>query len=90
VGLSFDLDLGPLAEQLRAELLAELRTELHREARRWPGWLDLRGASAYTTVPVSTLRKAIARRELAVSQSGPGGRVYVAREQLDRWMRGER
>ena len=89
--MNFAVDLTDLVARiksdLRAELLAELRTDLDREA--WPGWMDVPTAAKYLGISVERVRKLVAHREIPFSQAGRGCRVFFERVELDRWMRNQ-
>jgi hypothetical protein len=76
--------LGPAVEQLVAELLAE-REEL--AADRWPEYMDVPTAAAYSSQSVKRVRNLLAAGVLPRIQDAPGHRVLVARADLDTLMR---
>lgn len=51
-------------------------------------WLDAKSAAEHLAVPVSTLHKLSAAREVPFSQDAPGGKLYFKRSQLDAWREG--
>jgi helix-turn-helix protein len=54
------------------------------------GWLDLTGASAYTSLSVRTLRRYLSDpiHPLPANQVGQKGKWLIRPEDLDRWIQG--
>jgi len=88
----FVVDLGPALDRLRDELREELLIELRQElaSARWPEWMAVETAARYLDVSPERLRKLIARRAVPYCQAGRGCRVLFARRDLDEWMEGQR
>ncbi len=58
----------------------------------WTGqiWFTTRQAAAFTGYHQDTVRKALEAGEIAGSQRRAGGHWRIHRDDLDRWLRGER
>jgi excisionase family DNA binding protein len=71
--------------------LARLREESPPPAR---GWFSVKLAASYASVSARTIRRALARGELAYSDVSPAGAkkkaVRIARTDLDDWLRRRR
>jgi len=76
-------DLALLAERLRPHL-ALVRDE------RQDDWLDSKEAARYLRVPLSSLHKLTASREIPFEQEGAGCKLYFKRSALDAWRRSGR
>jgi excisionase family DNA binding protein len=82
-----NVDFGPALEQIKGELLEQLRAELRAEqADGWPGWMSVETASKYLDVSPERIRKLVARGEIPYSQEGAGCRISFSRTELDEWM----
>jgi excisionase family DNA binding protein len=84
------LDLTALVDQLRAELLDEIRAQVRAEVElnAWPAWMSVETAARYLDCTPERIRKLIARRAIPFSQEAPGCRIFLSKTDLDAWMRG--
>lgn len=53
-----------------------------------PTWLDVGDAVTYASSSVSSLRRAVRRKELPATQRVPRGKLRFRRDDLDRWIAG--
>ena len=88
-GDDYTLDVGALIrrlrEELRSELLEELRAE--RATAPWPEWMSVEMAARYLDFSEERVRKLKESRRIPFHQEGPGCRVFFRRTELDEWMR---
>ncbi len=86
--------LGPALTEAMAALVAEFHDRddgrEHADGDRWPRFMRIETAAAYSDIPVDSIRKLIARGVIPVLQEGPGCRVLIEREALDAALRGWR
>jgi excisionase family DNA binding protein len=75
------IDLSPLRDELLRELLAIVAERALQEPSPW---LTVKKASEYLDITEDAVRGLIKRREIKVYR--PNGRVFIRREELDRWV----
>lgn len=51
-------------------------------------WLSAREATAYLSIPISSIWKPAAARDIPCEQDGPRCRLYFRRSELDAWREG--
>lgn len=51
------------------------------------GWMETKEAAAYLGMPLSTLHRLTAARDVPFEQDGPGCKCYFKRSELDEWRR---
>jgi len=77
------IDLAPLAEVIAARV-AELLAE--QPPTNASPWMGVDGAADYLSCSPERIRKLIQRRAIPFHQERPGGRVFLNRLEIDRWM----
>src|SRR5579864_8066741 len=88
--MNVNVDLSALAAELRDQLREELLAELRRDGERWPEYMDVKTAAAYLGVSVQRVRKLKDRRAIPYFQEAENCRVFFKRSDLDEWMREQR
>jgi excisionase family DNA binding protein len=87
----FTLLLPDDAVQALAERVATLvqeRMATAEGAAGWPAWMDVKAAASYLGCEATVVRKLIQHRKIRYSQEAPGCRIWIARLDLDTWLRG--
>jgi excisionase family DNA binding protein len=69
-------DLAELAEKLLPYLPGSTTDS---------GWMNSRAAADYLGMPISTLHRLVAAKEIPYSQDGPRARCFFRRSDLNRW-----
>ena len=75
--------LDVLAVRLAPRLVARLPTPNYDD-----GWIDSREAARYVGLPLSSLWKLTAAREIPFQQEAPGCKCWFRRSELDQWREG--
>jgi hypothetical protein len=81
--------LDELGDDDLAALAQLLAPYLPSPAAPDDGWLSTRDAAEYAGCSVNALHRAMAAREVAFEQAGPGGKAWFRRAAIDAWRRGD-